>query len=85
MLNLQVDKCLQKIGNDITDNMCPNQGRRRRSLSSDGLYVDNNVFGATGSDEPDLAPPYFDYEEAPEDGLFAVSIKNNNNNLVHYL
>ena len=56
--------------------MCPTQDRRRRSLSSDGLYYNNNIFGATGSDEPDLAPLYFDYEETPEDGLFAVSIEN---------
>ena len=56
--------------------MCPTQDRRRRSLSSDDLYYNNNIFGATGSDEPDLAPLYFDYEETPEDGLFAVSIEN---------
>ena len=54
--------------------MCPTQDRRRRSLSSDGLYYNNNVFGATGSDEPDLATPYFDYEETPEDGLFVVGL-----------
>ena len=43
-----MDDCLQAAGNDLTDNMCAEKKRRKRSSYK------HNILGAMGTDEPEF-------------------------------